>query len=116
MKIWIVKGAQGLYDDYHTYDVKGFMSEEAAKAWISTQPEVNMKALGELQQITDEYYSKIVPPSNDATDEEWEKFQTLVEKSEIKALKEIQAIYPNDDLSIDIDFHGYHIKELEVLE
>ena len=110
MNIWIVQGSSGQYDDYWTWAHKAFCSYEAAQAWIDKQPEVDYKALEELEELACEYRGSLSTEGIE-TDEQWEAFYLEEEKMVQKATEEIQAKYPNADLTQNYDFNGYHVIE-----
>lgn len=117
MKIWIVTGYTGEYDDFYKYNIKGFTSEESAKAFVEAQPKINYAALQELDELKWEYIDLIDTGDYDNwTEDQWDLNDRLRTDAEEKAVKEIQAKYPDADLTADADFNGYRIEELEVEE
>ena len=108
MNIWIVQGSSGQYDDYWTWAHKAFYSYEAAQAWIDNQSEVDYKALEELDQLASEYRGSLSADGIE-TEEQWEAFYVEEEKMVQKATEEIQAKYPNADLTQSYDFNGYRV-------
>lgn len=111
MNIWIVQGSSGQYDDYRTWPHKAFYSYEAAQAWIDKQSEVDYRALEELEELTSEYRASLSTEGIE-TDEQWEAFYLEEEKMVQKATEEIQAKYPNADLTQSYyDFNGYRVIE-----
>lgn len=110
MNIWIVQGSSGQYDDYWSWAHKAFYSYEAAQAWIDKQAEVDYKALEELEVLSSEYRASLSTEGIE-TDEQWEAFYLEEEKMVQKATEEIQAKYPNADLTQNYDFNGYRVIE-----
>lgn len=57
MIIYIVTASEGFYDEYHQWNVRGFISEILAQQWIDAQWDkfendrytLEKKALGEIQ-------------------------------------------------------------------
>jgi len=117
MKIWIVTGSSGSYDYFYKYNIKGFTSEEVAKAFIEAQPKIDYAALQELDELKWRYID-LIDTSDCAnwTENQWDLNDRLRTDAEEKAIKEIQAKYPDADLTADADFNGYSIEELEVEE
>lgn len=110
MNIWIVQGSSGQYDDYWAWAHKAFYSYEAAQAWIDKQPVVDYEALQDLDNLVSEYRDSL-PIDGIETDEQWEAFYAEEEKMVKRATEEIQAKYPNADLTQDYDFNGYRVIE-----
>lgn len=111
MNIWIVRGSSGQYDDYWTWAHKAFYSYEAAQAWIDKQPVVDYKAIEELEILASEYRATLSTEGIE-TDEQWEAFYAEEEEKMVKrATEEIQAKYPNADLTQSYDFNGYRVIE-----
>lgn len=117
MIIYIVTASSGQYDDYQSRNIKGFLSEPLAQTWIDTQPKIDLIALQELDDLTSEYLKDIYDLDLEGWgDSEWELFDNNRYNLRKKAMNEIQLKYPNADLSVNTDFHGYSIETLEVEE
>lgn len=117
MIIYIVTASSGQYDDYHTWNIKGFLSEALAQTWIDNQPKIDPVALQDLEDVTSEYLKDIYDLDTEGWgDKEWEAFDDHRYELEKKALNEVQFKYPNADLTVSIDFHGYSIETLQVEE
>ena len=110
--IWIVKASSGQYDDYWSWSVMAFSTEQAAQEYIDAQPEVNYEASGELQKLQSEYCAVFYEQQDvkNFTDEQWEVYYEQEEILNQKALAETQFKYPNADLSLNDDFNGYSIE------
>lgn len=120
MKIYIVTGSRGEYDDYHTFNVKAFFTEEAAQEWINKQPSI-IDALNELSSLKDENWESANSlysneEMDDWSDAKWEKFYEFRAELDNKSVEIIQKKYPDADLTADIDFHGYAIEYLDMEE
>lgn len=110
MNIWIVQGSAGQYDDHWSWPHKAFYSKEAAQAWIDSQPEVDYKVLKELEELQHDYRYSLSLEGVE-TEEQWEAFYAEEEKMVQRATEEIQAKYPNADLTQSYDFNGYRVIE-----
>ncbi len=121
MKIYIVKASRGEYDDYQTFNVKAFFTEESAQEWINKQPSIHYEALNELSNLRDEkresanslYSNEEIDAWSDA---KWEEFYEFRAELDNKSVEIIQEKYPDADLTADIDFHGYTIEYLDMEE
>lgn len=117
MNIYIVTASSGQYDDHHSWNVKGFLSESLAQTWIDTQPRIDHLALQELEDLTSEYLNDLYDLDTEGWgDKEWEVFDDRRYELEKKALNELQLKYPNADLTVNIDFHGYSIETVQMEE
>lgn len=114
-KIYIVKGSSGQYDDYWQWNVIAFSTEQAAQDYIDRQPKVNYEASAELEQLQSEYRSNFYENNSteNFTDEQWETHYEYEESLDMQALKEVQTKYPDADLTLSDDFHGYSIQSVE---
>lgn len=114
-KIWIVKASSEQYDDWWSWNVISFSTEQAAQDYIAAQPEVNYDASKELQELQTKYCSVFYETSNtdDFTDKQWEEWYEKEEQLNQKAFAEIQIKYPHANLSLDYDFNGYTIDSIE---
>jgi len=117
MKIWIVTGSSGSYDDFCKYNIKGFTSEDDAKTFVEAQPKIDYAALQEFDELKWQYIDLIdTIDYNNWTQDQWDLNDKLREDAEDKAAKEIKAKYPDADLTADMEFNGYVIEELEMEE
>jgi hypothetical protein len=117
MIIYIVTASSGQYDDYRSWNIKGFLSEDLAQKWIDTQPKISHLALQELEDLRSEYLNELYDLDTEGWgDSGWEVFDDRRYELEKKALNEIQIKYPDADLAVDIDFHGYSIESLQMEE
>lgn len=115
MNIYIVKASCGQYDDYREWNIAAFLSESAAKDFIEEQGEVNYSALSNLDELKWDYIELLDKEGYDSwTDEQWQSYNKLRINAAERALKEVQAKYPFANLTVDVDFNGYSIEELEV--
>lgn len=114
-EVWIVKASSGQYDDRWEWDVIAFSTEQAAQDYIDAQPKVNYEASAELEQLQSEYRSNFYENNSteNFTDEQWDVYYENEETLDMQALKEIQAKYPDADLTLSDDFHGYSIESVE---
>jgi hypothetical protein len=112
MNIWIVQASSGQYDDYCTWNIKAFSSQKAAQAWVDAQEPINHTALQELRSLIDEYEDLIeIPVGGFDTDEDWDKYDAAQTAAFEKAIAYVQIKYPDADLTISEDFHGYRVVE-----
>lgn len=121
MNIYIVTGSRGEYDDYQTFNVKAFFTEQAAQEWINKQPGINYDALNELSSLKDENWKSANSlysneEMDDWSDAKWEEFHEFQAELDNKSLEIIQEKYPDADLTEDNDFHGYAIEYLDMEE
>jgi len=117
MIIHIVTASQGEYDDYHKWNVKAFSTQEAAQNFIDSFPKINYDALEELRRLRYDFANTLVLEMFDYTnwtDEMWEENDRQADELDKKAILEIQAKYPDADLTINEDFYGYKIEEVEL--
>lgn len=112
--IYIVKCSSGQYDEYWQWGVIAFSTEQAAQEYIDKQPKVNYLASAELEQLQDEYRSNFCDNNSteNFTDEQWEEYNENEETLDMQALKEIQAKYPDADLTLSDDSY-YSIESVE---
>jgi hypothetical protein len=105
-QIWIVKASSGQYDDYWSWNVIAFSTEQAAQDYIAAQPQVDYEASRELQELQTKYCAVFYEQqdTDNFTDEQWDQYYDEEEKLNQKALAEVQARYPNADLSLNDDF------------
>lgn len=113
-EIWIVQGSSGQYDEYWTWTHRAFESKEAAQSWIEKQSEVDYQGLEELEVLASEYCASL-PTDGIETEEQWELFYKEEEKMVQKAKEEIQAKYPDADLTLGYDFNGYRVLDFPVV-
>lgn len=121
MNIYIVTGSRGEYDEYQTFNVKAFFTEQSAQEWINKQPSINYDALNELSSLKDENWESANllhthGEMDNWSDAKWEKFYEFRAELDNKSVKIIQEKYPDADLTADIDFHGYSIECIEMEE
>lgn len=121
MNIYIVTGSRGEYDEYRTFNIKAFFTEQAAQEWINRQPSINYDALNELSSLKDENWESANSlysneEMDDWSDAEWEKFYEFRAELDNKSVEIIQEKYLDVDLTADIDFHGYAIECVEMGE
>lgn len=117
MDIWIVTASSGRYDDYRSWNVMAFSTEDLAKEFVSKQPEINLEAVWELEKLKYEYKkNEKLWDDPAATIDEWEAYENECEILEEKAVQEMKIKYPGVDLTCDQDFHGYSIEQLRFKE
>lgn len=113
-KIYLVQGSAGWYDDYHTYPVKAFSTEELANSYIEKfSCKYDKKIDQEYQELAMKYLNDAEEPDFDQPDSVWDVYGSLRNDADEKAFKEISEKYPNYDLNTTEDFHGYHIVEVD---
>lgn len=118
MIIHIVTASSGQYDDYYKWNVKAFPTRALAQEFIDSLPVIDHTAIGELQQLQYEYSLTLVDDDtnySEWTEGIWEKAQEAIDELYNKAIAEVQAKYPDADLTVDEDFYGYAIEELEMI-
>ena len=110
-EIWIVKASAGQYDDYWQWDVVAFSTEQAAQDYVAAIPETDYDAIAELQELQGKYRSNFYENNSTEhfTDEQWEAHYEYEETLDAQAVKEVQAKYPNVDLTVDENFNGYRV-------
>lgn len=121
MNIYIVTGSRGEYDDYQTFNVKAFFTEQAAQEWINKQPSIHYDALNELSSLKDENWESANSlysneEMDDWSDSKWEEFYEFRAQLDNNSVEIIQEKYPDADLTADIDFHGYAIECIDMEE
>jgi hypothetical protein len=110
-EIWIVKASAGQYDDYWQWDVVAFSTELSAQDYVAAIPETNYEALQELQELQTKYCSIFYEQQDveNFTDVQWGQYYEQEEALNNKALTEVQAKYPDADLTVDENFNGYSV-------
>ena len=110
-EIWIVKASSGQYDDRWEWDVIAFSTENAAKDYVASVPEIDYNALSDLRELQTKYCGAFYETQDveNFTDEQWEKYYDQEEALNKKAVAEVQSKYPKADLTIDEEFNGYSV-------
>lgn len=110
-EIWIVKASSDQYDDHWEWDVISFSTEKAAKDYVSAIPEIDYKALNELRELQSKYSFEFYETQDveNFEEEHWDAYYDQEEALNKKAFAEVQAKYPEADLTIDWEFNGYSV-------
>lgn len=111
-KIWIVKASAGQYDDYQSWDVVAFLTKQAAQDYVDEAlAKIDYDAAEELRELQAKYCSVFYETQDvdSFTDEQWNQYYDQEEAWNNKALVEVQAKYPNIDLTFDENFNGYYV-------
>lgn len=104
MKIYLVKASESSHEDYNEWNVKAFLTQDAAQEYISCRDKAfDKNVLKELDDLENTYM-------HEADILAVGSFGIALQK----AYNEIHHKYPHVDLELPLEFNGYTIQEIEL--